>query len=127
MGQAETKPEAVAVQVSTTDGEKTDVEDDVNDEANTDECFDANSPDARETCSHFYLLWASTIATSVANFGVQYNYDSIGPAEVWLHPLYGKDKNYDLLLKDIIFIGTIIGMILFGAAGDIFGRNAGPP
>lgn len=110
---------AEAIEV-TTDGELT-----VDDEGDEEMEFDAKSPDARESCGHFFLLWASTITTAVANFGVQYNYDSIGPAEVWLHPLYGKDSNYDLLLKVIIFIGTAIGMISFGAAGDLFGRNRG--
>eukprot|EP00965_Chrysotila_dentata_P193902 6176035-Pleurochrysis_carterae.AAC.2 len=57
--------------------------------------------------------------------GVQYNYDSISPAENWLHAIYGESDTYDLLLKVIIFMGTIVGMICFGAMGDLVGRNAG--
>eukprot|EP00965_Chrysotila_dentata_P181998 6009546-Pleurochrysis_carterae.AAC.1 len=32
--------------------------------------YQAGDPAARETLHHFYILWASTIATSIANFGV---------------------------------------------------------
>jgi len=78
-----------------------------------------------ESLDHFLLVWSPMLSVAVANFGVQYNYDSVGPAEEWLGLIYWDDANYSLLLKVIIFIGTIIGMITFGAMGDLMGVEKG--
>jgi len=79
----------------------------------------------RQNCSDFLLVWASPIATAFANFGVQYNYDSIGAANTWLHKEHGSFTKYDTLASNMIFVGTLIGMIGFGIAGDLVGRNLG--
>lgn len=57
--------------------------------------------------------------------GVQYNYDSIGAANTWFHPRWGTEKDLDTLNSNMIFVGTLIGMIGFGLAGDLVGRNSG--
>lgn len=71
------------------------------------------------------LVILSIFITAAANFGVQYNYDSIKAAQIWIHAEYGENEHLDSLQDNMIFVGTVVGMLGFGIGGDLFGRDAG--
>ena len=76
---------------------------------------------AKRTC---YQVWSSSIITALANFGVLYNYNSIaGLSSSWLTALYGDPVWANQLSSNVIFVGTLIGMLGFGVLGDLIGLD----
>lgn len=73
--------------------------------------------------SSCWQRYSSTFITAVSNFGVQYNYESIGWSMIWLHLLYSDQAWADTLSKNMIFVGTLIGMVALGVLGDVMGLN----
>ena len=76
-----------------------------------------------------WLCTRSTLAGSIANFGVQYNFTNIsvallflGSADKW----YSDDSwggQASSVLKSLVYLGAIFGMLTMGYAGDVLGRN----
>jgi len=65
----------------------------------------------------------------LANFGVQYNFNNISVALLFLSNAdvwYSDDKwngTISSVLKSIVFIGSMFGMCSMGYVGDVLGRN----
>ena len=52
---------------------------------------------------------ASRSITAFSNFGVQYNYNAIAWAKLWIEALYGDPAWADQLSSSAVFGGTLIG------------------
>ena len=52
---------------------------------------------------------ASRVITATSNFGVQYNYNAIAWAKLWIEALYGDPAWGDQLASSAVFGGTLIG------------------
>ena len=55
---------------------------------------------------------ASRSITAFSNFGVQYNYNAIAWAKLWIEALYGDPAWADQLSSSAVFGGTLIGAAL---------------
>ena len=56
---------------------------------------------------------ASRSITAVSNFGVQYNYNAIAWAKLWIEALYGDPAWADQLSSSAVFGGTLIGAAIY--------------
>ena len=54
--------------------------------------------------------FASKAITAISNFGVQYNYNDIAWAKLWIEALYGDPAWADMLASNAVFGGTLIGV-----------------
>jgi hypothetical protein len=71
-----------------------------------------------------------TLSSALANFSIQYNFNSITLALVFVtqhrpggQPLYDVSSNETSLLKSLVFVGAVLGQLFMGYLGDCWGRN----
>lgn len=59
----------------------------------------------------------------VSSFFVSYNFTVIGWCYLWMHSMYGNYPAANQMANSAAFIGTFIGMLVFGCLGDVIGRD----
>eukprot|EP00300_Choanocystis_sp_HF-7_P042361 c9116_g1_i1.p1 GENE.c9116_g1_i1~~c9116_g1_i1.p1 ORF type:complete len:425 (-),score=90.26 c9116_g1_i1:47-1321(-) len=60
---------------------------------------------------------------ALANFHVQYNFQSIAIAIIVMKTVYPEPTWEGSVLSSVVFAGAITGQIIFGYIGDVMGRN----